>query len=71
MRTITILAALALSLTVVALAPGAQARELVCTDTLQPGCDGWACLDTNLDGRFQGNECEPRYCTCDPEPSPW
>lgn len=52
--------------------PAAQAiPSPVCTDATSPTCEGYVCVDANLDGRFQWNECEPRYCTCDPQPTPW
>lgn len=67
----TLLLALAIALSMTALAPGATARELACSDTITESCEGLVCLDQNLDGLYQPNECEPRYCTCDPQPEPW
>jgi hypothetical protein len=72
MRTTTLILGFALALSMMALAPGALgARELACTDTVSSDCDGIVCLDSNLDGRYQWDECEPRYCTCPPPRDPW
>lgn len=71
MRTTTLLAALMLTASLAALAPGAQARDLACAGALDPGCDGDVCADTDLNGRYHSSECQPQICTCDPEPDPW
>lgn len=71
MRTVAFVAAALLALSFVSVLPGAEARSLACTDTTHSTCPGYVCVDTSLDGRYQWNECEPRYCTCDPQPTPW
>lgn len=66
---LTVLAVLTLSLSLAGLATARDAPA--CTDTVQSNCDGWICVDTDHDGRLEPQECEPRYCTCDPQPQPW
>lgn len=73
MRTfLALVAALALTFAFVAIAPtGHAAGVTACTDLVHEGCEGYYCLDRNGDRKYQWNECEPRYCTCDPQPTPW
>lgn len=42
-----------------------------CTDAVDSRCEGYVCVDRDLNGAYGWNECEPRYCTCDPQPTPW
>lgn len=69
MRLLPLLFAALLALSFAGVASAADAPA--CTDTVQPDCDGWVCLDSDLDRRLEPHECEPRYCTCDPQPQPW
>lgn len=71
LRTIVILCGILLATSLLAVAPSAAAREVACTDLAQPDCEALVCADTDLDGHLQHDECEPRYCTCDPQPDPW
>jgi len=63
MRSITILiGALTVIGLVAALTPTIEARPApACTD-LKGTCPGFVCVDENLDGRFQWNECVVMYC---------
>lgn len=71
LRTLTLVSALVLVTSLLAFTPAADAREAACTSLAMDGCDALVCADTNLDGQFQWNECEPHACTCDPQPEPW
>ena len=71
LRIVTLLAGTLLVLGFLSLAPGVEAREVACSDVVRDSCEGFVCVDADLDGRIQYDECEPRYCTCDPQPQPW
>lgn len=59
---------------VFAMAPGVEARPSpACVDAVSPTCPGVYCLDDNLDGKFQYDECLVIYCLhgcCGPCPPP-
>lgn len=62
MRALPFLAGVMLALTFVTLLPDADAREVACVDAVRDSCPGFYCLDTNLNGRFDGGECMVIYC---------
>jgi hypothetical protein len=80
MRSIFLLAGLAVLVALASFVPAAEARPPVaCVSGVGAGtCPGVVCADTNLDGRFGGNECVVIYCvqdgccwgaTCPPPPA--
>lgn len=77
MRSIVPVAALGLLAAFTLLAPGIDARPSpACTDAAGGSCPGIVCVDQNLDGTFQYDECVIMYCpeygccsaTCPPPP---
>ena len=72
MRAVRLLMGVSLALALVTLAPGADAaREVACADAVRDSCPGFYCLDTNLNGRFDGGECMLVYCPTWGCPPPW
>ena len=73
MRIVLATAMLACALAVAA--SPADARAVACTDLVTQGCQGFVCVDENLDGYLTGDECVYQYCpggccTC-PPPDWW
>ena len=63
MRALVATGLILLALTV--LPTPADAREVACVDAVRDSCPGFYCLDTNLNGRFDGGECMVFYCLVD------
>lgn len=63
MRTMALLACGTLLLTLLAVAPTAEARNLYCTDVRGTNnCPGLVCVDTDLDNSIEREECVVIMC---------
>lgn len=72
MRTTPFLLGFLFASAFIAFVPDADAREVACVQLKNNGCEGLVCVDKDLDGRIEGNECVIVYCLhgCCGQPCP-